>query len=182
MAEPKFTDKDYLACRKEGLNQKQMALRFGVSEARVSNVKRRCEGAVESATPQFVQVEVLERQHDALERLEKLAKQANDLVELFRLALNDDADARRKLERLAGRRGELLKAYIALLGENRKMVELDNTIKKTKFDIEKVLQFQSKVMEVLQRVAPEMARQVVEELMALDATQNALDYGLKTSD
>ncbi len=178
----KFTDQDYLACLKEGLTQKQMAERFGVSEAWVSRVKRRCESAVEAANPQFVQVEVLERQHDALEKLEKLAKQATDLVELFRLSLEGDADARRKLERLAGRRGELLKAYISLLGENRKMLELDNTIKKTKFDIEKVLQFQAKVMEVLQRVAPEMARQVVEELMALDATQNALDYGLKTSD
>ncbi|BAH76009.1 hypothetical protein [Solidesulfovibrio magneticus] len=182
MAKAKFTDEDYLACRKEGLNQKQMALRFGISEARVSVVKRRCETALEAASPQFVQVEVLARQHDALERLEKLARQATDLVELFRQSLEGDADARRKLERLAGRRGELLKAYIALLGENRKMLELDNTIKKTKFDIERVMQFQAKVMEVLQRAAPDLARQVVEELMALDATQNALDYGLKASE
>lgn len=178
----KFTDQDYLDCLKEGLNQKQMAGRFAVSEAYVSKVKRRCETALEEAKPQFVQVEVLERQHDALQRLEKLAKQATDLVVLFQMSLEGDADARRKLERLAGRRGELLKAYIALLGENRKMLELDNTIKKTKFDIERVMQFQAKVMEVLQRAAPDLARQVVEELMALDATQNVLDFGLKSSD
>ena len=174
----KFTNEDYLACRKEGLTQKQMALRFAVSEAYVSKVKKRCESAVEKATPPVIQAEVLTRQHDALERLAMLAARAHTLSEVFQAALDGNWEARGKLERLAGKRGAALQAYISLLGELRKLVELDNTIKKTKFDIERVMRFQETVMAVLQKVSPDLARQVVMELQALDATVSALDFGL----
>jgi len=177
----KFTEQDYLGCRKEGLTQKQMALRFTVSEAYVSKVKKRCESAVSNAAPPVIQAEVLSRQHDALAQLAALAEQARDLSSLFQAALDGDWQAKGKLERLAGRRGEMLKAYLALLGELRKLLELDNTIKRTKFDIERVMRFQETVMQVIQEIAPEIAIDIVRRLQAVDATVSALDFGLSKS-
>ena len=178
----KFTDADYLEGKKAGLSQKQMAIEHGVCEAYVSKVKKRCEGSVAAATPPVIQAEVLTRQHDALTKLSLLADKAAALAELCEKALAGDWQAKGRLEQLVGRKGNGLQAYIAILAEMRKQLELDNTIKRTKFDIERCMQFQAKVMEVLQRAAPDLARQVVEELLALDASQNALDFGLKASD
>jgi len=68
------------------------------------------------------------------------------------------------------------------LGELRKLVELDNTIKKTKFDIERVMRFQEAIVQALQKASPELARQVIAELQAVDATVSALDFGLSESE
>ena len=178
----KFTDTDYLECRKQGLSQKQMAIQFGVCEAYVSKVKKRCESQIEASTPPVIRAEVLSRQYDALERLAMLADRAHTLSEIFQAALDGDWKAKGKLERLAGRRGAALQAYISLLGELRKLVELDNTIKKTKFDIERVMRFQEAVVQALQKASPELARQVIAELQAVDATVSSLDFGLSESE
>lgn len=175
----KFTDADYLDGKKAGLSQKQMAIQHGVCEAYVSKVKKRCEGQVAAATPPVIQAEVLSRQHDALERLSRLADRAHALSEIFQAALDGDWKAKGKLERLAGRKGGALQSFISLLGELRKLIELDNSIKKTKFDVERTMRFQATVMEVIQDVSPEMAQEVIRRLVALDATVSVLDFGLE---
>ena len=174
-----FGEKEYLEGRKEGLSQKAMAERYGCSESWVSKVKKRCEGQITASTPPVIQAEVLSRQHDALERLNALAEQARRLAADFEAALAGDSAARGKLLMLAGgRRGDILKPYISLLGELRKLLELDNTIKRTKFDIERVMRFQEVVLQVIQRIAPEAAMQIVREIKSLDATVSALDFGV----
>lgn len=181
-AQAKFTDANYLDGRKAGLSQKEMALQHGVSESMVSKVKKRCEAQVEASTPPIIQAEVMTRQHDALERLGALADQARDLSGLFERALAGDGGARDKLRILAGGyRADILKPYLSLLGELRKLLELDNTIKRTKFDIERVMRFQETVMAVIQEIAPEVAVEIVRRLQALDATVSALDFGLADS-
>jgi len=178
----KFTKEDYLAERKEGLSQKQMAERHGVCEAYVSKVKKQCEGQVRDATPPVIQAEVLSRQHDALDKLMQLADQANSLAVIFQGILDNAPGARAKMANFAGRKGfmgaDLLKCYIALLGELRKQLEADNTIKRTKFDIERVMRFQETVMQVLQECDPALAQKVVTRLAAMDATVSALDFGI----
>jgi len=178
----KFTKADYLAGRKEGLSQKQMAERHGISEAYVSKIKKQCEGQVRDATPPIIQAEVLSRQHDALDKLMQLADQAGALAAIFRDVLDDVPGARGKMARFSGRKGfvgaDLLKCYIALLGELRKQLETDNTIKRTKFDIERVMRFQETVMQVLQECDPALAQKVVTRLAAMDATVAAMDFGI----
>ncbi|MEA4857889.1 MAG: hypothetical protein AAGU21_00955 [Solidesulfovibrio sp.] len=178
----KFTEQDYLTCRKEGLTQRQMAERFAISEAYVSKVKRRCEGAVEKATPSVIQTEVLSRQYDALSKLSLLADKAAALADLCEKALAGDWEAKGRLQQLVGRKGNGLQAYVAILAEMRKQLELDNTIKRTKFDIERCMRFQEETLQAIQEESPEMAQRIVRRLMAADATLNALDFGLKTSD
>jgi hypothetical protein len=173
----KFTDQDYLEGKKQGLSQKQMALQAGVSEARVSNVKKRCEGLVSQNAPQYIEAEVLERQRDALTRLESLARRANELTELYEAALGGSGEAKSKLVRLAGYKADLLKSYVAVLGENRKMIELDNTIKKTKFDMEAVLDLQRIMIEEVRAEAPECAQRIVQRFVALNAARSNLDFG-----
>lgn len=179
MTKARFADQDYLESKKRGMSQKAMALRYGVSESLVSKIKKRCEGQVEKCTPPIIKAEVLSRQHDALERLGVLADQARDLSSLFERALAGDGEARHKLRILAGGfRADILKPYLTLLGELRKLLELDNTIKRTKFDIERVMRFQETVMAVIQEIAPEVAVEIVRRLQTLDATVSALDFGL----
>lgn len=174
-----FGEKEYLDCRKEGLSQKAMAERYGCSESWVSKVKKRCEGQIAASTPPLIQAEVLSRQHDALERLNALAEQARRLAGDFEAALAGDREARGKLLSLAGgRRGDILKPYISLLGELRKLLELDNTIKRTKFDIERVMRFQEVTIGIIHRIAPDAAMEIIRELQAVDATVSALDFGL----
>ena len=59
-----------------------------------------------------------------------------------------------------------------------KQLEADNTIKRTKFDIERVMRFQETVMQVLQECDPALAQKVVTRLAAMDATVSALDFGI----
>jgi hypothetical protein len=178
----KFTEADYLEGKKAGLSQKQMALQHGVCEAYVSKVKKRCEGQVVAATPPVIQTEVLSRQYDALSKLSLLADKAAALVELCEKALAGDWQAKGRLEQLVGRKGNGLQAYVAILAEMRKQLELDNTIKRTKFDIERCMRFQEETLTAIQEEAPEMAQRIVRRLTAADATLSALDFGLKSSD
>lgn len=182
----KFTREDYLAGRKEGLSQKEMAARHGCSEAMVSKIKRRCEGEVAAATPPVISGEVLRRQHDSLSRLASLADKVTELIELCELAVNGQGEGawrvKGKMERLIGRKGSVAQLLVALLAEHRKQLELDNTIKRTKFDIERVMRFQTVVMEILTEVDPAIAAEVVRRLREQDATVSALDFGLSQRD
>lgn len=180
--EESFGDAEYLECRKQGLKQKQMAELYGVSESWVSKVKKRCEAQLVENTPPIIRAEVLSRQHDALEQLSRLADQARDLSDLFVAALAGDQGARDKLRVLAGGgRVDILKPYLSLLGELRKLLELDNTIKRTKFDIERVMQFQAKTVEVIAEVDPTVAAEIVRRLQLVDASVSSLDFGMENS-
>ncbi len=159
-----------------------MALHYGCSESWVSKVKKRCEAQVAQSTPPIIRAEVLSRQHDCLERLGQLADQARKLSDTFEAAMAGEQKARDVLRHLAGGgRVDILKPYLSLLGELRKLLELDNTIKRTKFDIERVMQFQAKVVEVIAEVDPAIAGEIVRRLQLLDASVSALDFGLSES-
>lgn len=180
--EESFGEAEYLECRRQGLKQKQMAERFGCSESWVSKVKKRCEAQVAQAAPPIIRAEVLSRQHDCLERLGQLADQARGLSDLFEAALAGDQKARDKLRHLAGGgRVDILKPYLSLLGELRKLLELDNTIKKTKFDIERVMEFQRETVRAIAEEEPAVAARIVRRLQLLDASVSALDFGLADS-
>lgn len=178
----KFTEADYFEGKKAGLSQKQMAIEHGVCEAYVSKVKKRCEGSVAAATPPVIQAEVLTRQHDALTKLSLLADKAAALADLCEKALAGDWQAKGRLEQLVGRKGNGLQAYVAILAEMRKQLELDNTIKRTKFDIERCMRFQDETLRAIQEESPEMAARIVRRLVAADATLSALDFGLKPAE
>jgi len=182
----KFSREDYLAEVKAGLSQKEMAAKHACSEALVSKVKRRCEGEVAAATPPVIQAEVLTRQHDALTRLSLLAERCASLAELCEQALNGEGEAawraRGKMERLVGRKGNVGQAYVAILAEMRKQLELDNTIKRTKFDVEVSMQFMREIMGAINEESPELAQRILRRVQAVHATVSALDFGLSQGD
>lgn len=180
-----FTDQDLLKLiHEQGLTQKEAAARLGVSEGAVSKRLKKIQVAVNNNVALFSAPRILDRQISYMDQLEGLGRQARELLELVQIALySEDGskeywDARYKLQRLTGPKGNLGQFLVQLQGELRKQLEFYFQIQREAYNLKQVKEFQETVLQEIQAIDPEVARRIVQRLVEINAAHSSLDFGL----
>lgn len=178
-----FTDDQLLELiHKQGLSQKQAAAALNVSEAAVSKRLRKIRVAVNNNTALFNAPRLLDRQVGQMEQLEALGRQTRDLLELVQTALHGEGqeyyDARTKLGRLMGPKGNLGTFLIQLQDQLRKQLDFYFTIQKEAYNIRQIKEFQETVLDEIKNIDPGVAKQIVQRLVEINAAHSSLDFGI----
>lgn len=178
-----FTDENIIdLVHKQGCTQKEAAARLGVSEAAVSKRLKKLQVAVNNNTALFAAPRLLDRQIGHMEQLEALGRQTRDLLELVQTALHGKGpeyyNARDKLYRLMGPKGNLGTFLIQLQDQLRKQLDFYFQIQKEAYNLKQVQEFQETVLEEIKKIDPEVARRIVQRLVEINAAHSSLDFGL----
>lgn len=178
-----FEDEELIKLiHEEGCSQKVAAQRLGVSEAAVSKRLKRLSVAVNNNTALFNAPSLLDRKLSQMQRLIALTTQTEELMQLVEIALNSQGqeynDARMKLYRLTGAKGNLGTFLLQLRDQLRKELDLFRQIEEKTYNIQQVKEFQEVVLDEIRRIDPEVARRITRRLVEINAAYTSLDFGL----
>ncbi|MGE4553718.1 MAG: hypothetical protein AB7D57_11435 [Desulfovibrionaceae bacterium] len=157
---------------------------FGVTAAAVSRALKRAQAAVNRDVAMRTAPVLLEAQVETGARFEALVQQAEKLLGMFKLVVEGDPydaevlQAKDRLRRLAGPKGNLADLAVKLMGEARKQVEFWFAVQSKIFDLRQVADFQRVVMEEIGKVDPELQRRIVARLTEVQAFRSTLDAGV----
>ncbi len=151
-----FSDMDLNKALGEGMTNKQIAKKFKVTEAsvsvRVKNLKKRNTGAIiANETRQMVSDRL-----DSFDQLEKINAMANKLM--------DEATAEPELK-------------LKCAGEIRAQLKLQCEIFESIFSMRRVQLFQQTVLDVMDKVDPEIRKDFVRLLNERKELQGTISYG-----
>ncbi len=171
-----------------GMKQVACADFFDVSQAAVSKAKKRIDLAVSKDIALFSAPKMIDAKISLADQLEALGKQCRELLEMVHVVLHGDQNSQEyrncqsKLRRLAGSNRDLGGFLIKLQAELRKQLEFVFKIQSEIYSLKKVEEFQSIVLEEIQRAAPEVQQQIVGRLTEINAARSALDFGIGGGD
>lgn len=167
-----------------GVKQVAVADFFDVSQAAVSKAKKRIDLAVSKDIALFSAPKMISAKISLSDQLEALGKQCRELLEMVHVVLHGDPtsqeyrDCHSKLRRLAGANRDLGGFVIKLQAELRKQLEFVFKMQSEIYSLKKVEEFQSIVLEEIQRAAPEVQQRIVAKLTEINAARSALDFGI----
>ncbi len=179
----RFTDEKLLELiHQQGKSQKEAAAELDVSEAAISKRLKKIRVVVNNNTALFNAPRLLDRQVGQMEQLEALSRQTRDLLQMIYTALHGEGhdywEARTKLGRLVGPKGNMAQFLVQLQDNLRKQLDFYFQIQKEAYNIKQIKEFQEVVMDEIKQLEPDAARRIVQRLVELNAAHSSLDFGL----
>jgi predicted transcriptional regulator len=187
----KFTDIELKQLVRRGLTGSAIAKHLGVSKAAVSvrlkalNIAMSKDVTIRSAH------KIVDREINALDQLQKINRDANELLDLLMRWNRGDDEALqilktqvRKVKIGKGENAEEITEYkfkdprelaLKAMQEIRGQLKLQLDIFQALFDMQAVQQFQAEVLEVIESVSPEARDEIIRRLTERNALRSALD-------
>jgi hypothetical protein len=85
-------------------------------------------------------------------------------------------EAKSRLRRLVGLKGNVAAVAVALLGESRKQLEFVQGVQREVYNLKRVEEFQQVVLEEIRQAAPEVQQRITARLERVQAFRQGLDF------
>lgn len=187
----KFTDVELKQLVRRGLTRSAIAEKLGVSKAAVSMRLKKLNIAVSRDIAVRSAPEIVKKELDTIGQLQKINRDANELLDLLMRWNRGDDEALQILEgqvrKVRVGKGEdaqevteykfkdprelALKAMAEIRGQLRLQLEIFQAL----YDMQAVQQFQSEVLEVIGSVFPDARDEIIRRLTEKNALRSALD-------
>jgi DNA-binding CsgD family transcriptional regulator len=185
----RIDDEQLLQLIREGNTVTETARRLGVSKGTVSNRLKALNIAINRNLTIRSAQKIVDREINAMDQLQKINRDANELLDLLMRWNRGEDDALQVLEsqvrkiRVRGQEEEIseykfkdprelaLKAMQEIRGQLKLQLEIFQAL----FDMQAVQQFQAEVLEVIGSVSTEARDKIVRRLTERNALRSALD-------
>ena len=182
-------DKQLLQLIRNGDTVTEAARKFGVSKVAVSNRLKRLNIAINRNVTIRAAHKIVDREINALDQLQKINRDANEMLDLLMRWSRGEEDALQILEsqvrkiKVRGQEEEIteyrfkdprelaLKAMQEIRGQLKLQLEIFQVL----FDMQAVQQFQTEVLEVIGSVSTEARDEIIRRLTERNALRSALD-------
>ena len=182
-------DKQLIQLIRDGDTVSEAARKLGVGRAAVSKRLQRLNIAISRSVTIRAAHKIVDREINALDQLQKINRDANELLDLLMRWNRGENDALQILEsqvrkiRVRGREEEsteykfkdprelALKAMQEIRGQLKLQLEIFQAL----FDMQAVQQFQAEVLEVIGSVSTEARDEIIRRLTERNALRSALD-------
>jgi len=158
MAQKKISFIELEQLVREGNNVSQIAQKLGVTKGAVSKALKKLNVAINKDLALRSAPEVVDRNIDAIDQLQKINDYANELLDL--------------LMRMKDPRELALKAMAEIRGQLNLQLELFKCL----YDIEAVKQFQEEVLGAINEVSPEVRDRILHKLTERRAIRSTIDF------
>ena len=184
-----FDDKQLLQLIRNGDTVTEAARKLGVGAGAVCNRLKRLNVAINRNVTIRAAHEIVDREINALDQLQKINRDANEVLDLLMRWSRGEDDALQILEsqvrkiKVRGREEEIseyrfkdprelaLKAMQEIRGQLKLQLEIFQAL----FDMRAVQQFQTEVLEVIGSVSAEARDEIIRRLTERNALRSALD-------
>jgi len=185
----RIDDNQLLQLIRNGNTVTETARKMGVSKATVSIRLKRLNVAINRNVTIRAAHKIVDREINALDQLQKINRDANELLDLLMRWNRGEEDALQILEsqvrkiKVRGREEEIseyrfkdprelaLKAMQEIRGQLKLQLEIFQAL----FDLQAVQQFQAEVLEVIGSVSTEARDEIIRRLTERNALRSALD-------
>ncbi|BDD88011.1 winged helix-turn-helix transcriptional regulator [Desulfofustis limnaeus] len=140
---------------REKLTQVEAARELGVTKQAVNNRLKQLRGRSTHAIVADRIDSVIDQKIDTWQQLEKVNLKANELLD----QAEDD-----------------VQQSVALMKEIREQLKLQMELFKTLWDVKAAMLFQDTVLDVIGRIAPDVRKQILQELNSKSAIRNAVTF------
>ena len=180
MPKPKINRMKLSQLLKQGKTQREVAQVFGVSEGAISKAKKELNISVVKSIALESAHKVVDKNLDAVAQLQKINKNANELLDVL-MGWNRGEDEAlqiletqvRKVRIGKGENAEIVKQYkfkdprelaLRAMAEIRGQLNLQLDIFKTLYDMEAVAEFQKEVLTAIGEEAPNVRDRIIQRL------------------
>ncbi len=182
-------DKQLIQLIRDGDTVSEAARKLGVGRAAVSKRLQRLNIAISRSVTIRAAHKIVDREINALDQLQKINRDANELLDLLMRWNRGENDALQILEsqvrkiRVRGREEESTEykfkdpreLALKAMQEIRSQLKLQLDIFQALFDMQAVQQFQAEVLEVIGSVSTEARDEIIRRLTERNALRSALD-------
>ena len=182
-------DNQLLQLIRNGDTVSEAAGKLGVGLAAVSKRLKRLNVAISRNVTLRVAHKIVDREINALDQLQKINRDANELLDLLMRWNRGEEDALQVLEsqarkiKVRGQKEEISEyrfkdpreLALKAMGEIRGQLKLQLEIFQALFDMQAVRQFQSEVLEVIASVSTEARNEIIRRLTERNALRSTLD-------
>jgi hypothetical protein len=189
MRTSKIDDKQLRQLIRNGNTVSEAALKMGIAKGTVSRRLKRLNIAINRSVTLRAAHKIVDREINALDQLQKINRDANELLDLLMRWGRGEDEALRVLEsqvrkiKVGGQEEEIseykfkdprelaLKAMQEIRGQLKLQLEIFQAL----FDMKAVQQFQAEVLEVIGSVSTEARDEIIRRLTERNALRSALD-------
>jgi hypothetical protein len=189
MRPSQIDDKQLRHLIRNGNTVSEAALKMGIAKGTVSRRLKRLNIAINRSVTLRAAHKIVDREINALDQLQKINRDANELLDLLMRWSRGDDEALRILEsqvrkiKVGGQEEEIseykfkdprelaLKAMQEIRGQLKLQLEIFQAL----FDMKAVQQFQAEVLEVIGSVSTEARDEIIRRLTERNALRSALD-------
>ena len=189
MRTSRIDDKVLLQLLRNGNTIAGIARKMGMDRTTVSRRLKALKIAISRNATIRVAHKIVDREINALDQLQKINRDANELLDLLMRWNRGDEDALRVLEsqvrkiKVRGREEEITEyrskdpreLALKAMQEIREQLKLQLEIFQTLFDMRAVQQFQAEVLEVIGSVSAEARDEIIRRLTERNALRSAVD-------
>ena len=177
---------------RDGKPQKQIAQFFGVTEGAISKAKKQTRAAVVKSVALENAHRVVDKNLNAVEQLQKINHDANELLDLLMRWNRGDEEALQVLESQVsekkvrvGDQVEFVKEFrfrdprelaLKAMAEIRGQLNLQLEIFQTLYDMKAVQEFQQEVLNAIGEVSPEVRNAIIRRLGEKRAIRAAIKF------
>ena len=190
MPKPKIDRVKLFQLLKQGKTQREVAQVFGVSEGAISKAKKELNISVVKSVALESAHRVVDKNLDSVAQLQKINKDANELLDvLMRWNRGEDEALQiletqvRKVRIGKGENSEIVKQYkfkdprelaLRAMAEIRGQLNLQLDIFKTLYDMEAVAEFQKEVLTAIGEEAPNVRNRIIQRLKESRSLRSAV--------
>ena len=185
----RIDDKQLRQLIRNGNTVSEAALKMGIAKGTVSRRLKRLNIAINRSVTLRAAHKIVDREINALDQLQKINRDANELLDLLMRWSRGDDEALRILEsqvrkiKVGGQEEEIseykfkdprelaLKAMLEIRGQLKLQLEIYQAL----FDMRAVQQFQTEVLETIGSVSTEAREEIIRRLTERNAIRSALD-------
>ncbi|MFZ0944558.1 MAG: hypothetical protein WB930_19715 [Syntrophobacteraceae bacterium] len=185
----RIDDKLLLQLVRNGNTVSGIARKMGVNKSTVSRRLQALKVAINRNVTIRAAHKIVDREINALDQLQKINRDANELLDLLMRWNRGEDDAIQVLEskvrkiRVRGREEEITgfksrdprELGLKAMQEIREQLKLQLEIFQTLFDMRAAMQFQAEVLEVIGSVSPEVRDVLIRRLTEICALRSAVD-------
>jgi hypothetical protein len=189
MRQSKIDDKQLIQLVRNGNTVSEIARKMGIHKGTVSKRLKALNIAINQNVTIRAAHKIVDKEINSLEQLEKINRNANELLDLLMAWNRGDPDALQILESQVrkvrvGDGEEEITEYkfkdprelaLKAMQEIRGQLKLQLEIFQALFDMQAVQQFQSEVLEIIGNVSPEARDEIIRRLTERNALRSALD-------
>lgn len=172
MPGPKITDHEVRVLVEKGKNLKEMAEELGVNKSTVFRRMKRL-GIYKTSQAAYEASLMLQGDVDGMKALEDLYRRTSTLLEVLEEAWKGQGNFEELQQKMG--RTSLIDGLLATKKELRNQLNLMANISEKIFNIHQVRQFQKLVIAEIQKANPDVAQQIVRQLVQINQAYNYLD-------
>ncbi len=189
MTKSKIDDKLLLHLLRNGNTVTEIARKMGVDKATVSRRLKALKIAINRNVTIRAAHKIVDREINALDQLQKINRDANELLDLLMRWNRGDDEALQVLEsqvrkiKVRGQEMEIAQykskdpreLVLMVMQEIREQLKLQLEMFQTLFDMRAVQQFQAEVLEIIGSVSAEVRDEIIRRLTERNALRSAVD-------